>query len=102
LGEARWESFSQHVRHGTRVALKTLPTVEGQELHRFKREFRSLADLNHPNLVGLHTLQADAGQWFFTMDLVDVSWPATTVGAVCKEAFSAMSSFAVTFKTASD
>lgn len=62
---------ARHVRLGTSVALKALPTVGGQELHRFKREFRALSEVNHPNLVGLHELQADGGQWFFTMDLVE-------------------------------
>jgi eukaryotic-like serine/threonine-protein kinase len=60
-----------HFQRGNRVALKTLPSVDGAALHRFKREFRALADLHHPNLVGLHTLEADGGQWFFTMDLVE-------------------------------
>ena len=60
-----------HLQHGNHVALKTLPIVDGAALHRFKREFRSLVDVNHPNLIGLHKLEADAGQWFFTMDLVD-------------------------------
>jgi tetratricopeptide (TPR) repeat protein len=60
-----------HRQRGDHVALKTLPTVDGAALHRFKREFRALADVNHPNLVGLHTLEADGSQWFFTMDLVD-------------------------------
>jgi serine/threonine protein kinase/tetratricopeptide (TPR) repeat protein len=59
-----------HLQRGHRVALKTLPTLDGAALHRFKREFRALADVNHPNLIGLHTLEADGGQWFFTMDLV--------------------------------
>jgi tetratricopeptide (TPR) repeat protein len=60
-----------HVQRGNHVALKTLPSLDGAALHRFKREFRALADINHPNLVALHTLEADGGQWFFTMDLVD-------------------------------
>jgi serine/threonine protein kinase/tetratricopeptide (TPR) repeat protein len=60
-----------HLRRGHRVALKTLQAVGGAALHRFKREFRALADLNHPNLVGLHTLEADGNHWFFTMDLVE-------------------------------
>ena len=60
-----------HIHRGNRVALKTLPLVDGATLHGFKREFRVLADVNHPNLIGLHTLEADASQWFFTMDLVE-------------------------------
>ena len=59
-----------HIQRGNRVALKTLPSLEATKLHLFKREFRSLADINHPNLVGLHTLEADGDQWFFTMDLL--------------------------------
>jgi serine/threonine protein kinase len=59
-----------HVERGNHFALKMLPSAEGAALHRFKREFRALAGINHPNLVGLHTLEADGGQWFFTMDLV--------------------------------
>ncbi|MFI5459431.1 MAG: serine/threonine protein kinase [Isosphaerales bacterium] len=60
-----------HLQRGNQVALKTLPTVDGAALHRFKREFRSLAGINHPNLIGLHTLEVDGGQWFFTMDLIE-------------------------------
>jgi tetratricopeptide (TPR) repeat protein len=60
-----------HRQRGDHVALKTLPSVDGATLHRFKREFRALADVNHANLVGLHTLEADGSQWFFTMDLVE-------------------------------
>ncbi len=60
-----------HAGRGTRVALKTLPSVDGASLSRFKREFRTLVDFNHPNLIGLHTLEADGNHWFFTMDLVE-------------------------------
>ncbi|MDX1929367.1 MAG: protein kinase [Pirellulaceae bacterium] len=62
---------ARHAKLGTQVALKTLPGTSAGELHRFKLEFRTLANINHPNLIGLHNLQADAGQWFFTMDLVE-------------------------------
>ena len=60
-----------HVRRGNRVALKILPQVDGPRLYRFKREFRSAADLSHPNLIGLHNLEVDGAQWFFTMDLIE-------------------------------
>jgi serine/threonine protein kinase len=59
------------VRRGNRVALKMLPQVDGPRLYRFKREFRSAADLSHPNLIGLHSLEVDGAQWFFTMDLIE-------------------------------
>jgi len=60
-----------HVQRGNRAALKKLPRVDGAQLYRFKREFRSAADIRHPNLIGLHSLESDGAQWFFTMDLVE-------------------------------
>jgi eukaryotic-like serine/threonine-protein kinase len=54
-----------------RVALKTLERMDAMSVYRFKREFRELSDIVHPNLVRLHELFCVEGRWFFTMDLVE-------------------------------
>jgi eukaryotic-like serine/threonine-protein kinase len=55
---------------GTEVALKTLTLSGGTDLYLFKREFRALADITHPNLVTLHELISEGSQCFFTMEHV--------------------------------
>jgi serine/threonine protein kinase/tetratricopeptide (TPR) repeat protein len=64
-----FEAFDQH-RQGV-VALKTLTHMGPEALLQFKREFRALADLSHPNLVSLFELFAEADRAYFTMELVD-------------------------------
>lgn len=57
----------------SRVALKTLRSLSGDALLRFKNEFRVLQDMEHPNLVTLGELVEERGLWFFTMELVSGS-----------------------------
>src|SRR5262245_16924766 len=58
-------------RLGRDVALKLLRHADAGDLYRFKREFRSIAGIIHPNLVTLHELHTTGDEWFFTMDLVE-------------------------------
>ncbi len=63
-----YEAFDR--REQSTVALKVLRTAEADALYRFKKDFRSLADLRHPNLVRFYELFTEEGVWFFSMELV--------------------------------
>src|SRR5262247_3885871 len=61
-------------RLGREVALKVLPASvasDPERLARFEREARTVAALNHPNIVTLYSVEEDAGTRFLTMELVD-------------------------------
>ncbi len=64
-----YEVFDQERQ--TLVALKVPHESTAKSLFLFKKEFRALADVSHPNLVGFHELVSDDTQWFFTMELVE-------------------------------
>lgn len=53
------------------VALKTLAPRSPEGIFDLKTEFRSVAEVRHPNLVQLYELFADGGTAFFTMEYVD-------------------------------
>ncbi len=52
------------------VALKMLQERDGESILRLKQEFRSLQDVQHPNLVTLGELFYEDRIWFFTMELI--------------------------------
>src|SRR5687768_9189866 len=63
--------LAQDLKRGLPVALKTLRRFDPAELYRLKREFRSLADVAHPNLATLYELVLEQGQWYLSMEYVD-------------------------------
>lgn len=66
-----YEAFDRE--RNTRVALKLLRHVGPDAVLRFKREFRALQNLHHPNLVRLGELVAEGERWCFTMELLEGS-----------------------------
>ena len=63
-----YEAYDRHAE--SLVALKVLRFAQADALYRFKKDFRSLADIRHPNLVSFYELLTEDGVWFFSMELV--------------------------------
>ena len=53
------------------VALKVMNRASAATILRFKREFRTLLGVAHPNLVTLYELIYDGKNWFLTMELLE-------------------------------
>jgi serine/threonine protein kinase len=59
---------------GRDIALKVLPAgmaEDPERLARFRREAKALAQLDHPNIVTIHSVEECDGSHFLTMQLVD-------------------------------
>jgi serine/threonine protein kinase/tetratricopeptide (TPR) repeat protein len=59
---------------GREIAIKVLPgdvASHPDRLSRFEREAKTVAALNHPNLVTLHSIEESGGVRFITMEPVD-------------------------------
>jgi len=65
---------ARDTRLGREVAIKVLPAEVASHpdrLARFEREARTVAGLNHPNIVVLHSVEDVGGTRFLTMELVE-------------------------------
>ena len=63
-----FEAFD-HYRN-RRVALKVLERASAESVARFKREFRTLAEVRHTNLASLYELLSIGDQWVLSMELI--------------------------------
>ena len=63
-----YKAYDQERR--THVAVKIFARGDVDSVVEFKKEFRVLADLSHPNLVSLYELFAEEESWFISMELV--------------------------------
>ena len=70
---------------GCEVAIKRLLNVDGRAILRLKREFRSLADISHPNLVKLYELGRAEDGWFIAMEYVAGKTLMEHLGVVTKD-----------------
>ena len=59
---------------GREVAIKVLPAemaADPERLDRFRREAQSVAKLNHPNIVTLHSVAEEQGVHFLVLELIE-------------------------------
>src|SRR6516162_6284994 len=75
LGSGMGEVYrARDTRLGRHVAVKLLPADLASRpdlLERFEREARTVAALNHRNIVTLHSIEESGGVRFLTMELVE-------------------------------
>jgi serine/threonine protein kinase/tetratricopeptide (TPR) repeat protein len=65
---------ARDTRLGREVAVKVLPAAVSSSpdrLARFEREARTVAGLNHPNIITLFSVEDESGVRFITMELVE-------------------------------
>jgi len=66
--------LAQDTKLERRVAVKILPpnfAADPDRLHRFEREAKALAALNHPNIVTIYSVEEADGLHFLTIELVE-------------------------------
>src|SRR5205085_8744801 len=71
MGEV-WKA--EDTRLGRMVAIKILPPAvasDGDALARLKREARTAAQLYHPNIATIHSIEQDGDRFFIVMELVE-------------------------------
>ena len=65
---------AKDLRVGRGIAIKVQPAdvaSSPDRLARFEREARTVAGLNHPNIVVLHSVEDEGGIRFLTVELVE-------------------------------
>jgi len=64
--------LAEDTRLSRKIALKVLPPemASSERRHRFEREAKAVAALNHPNIVHLYSVEEAEGVNFITMELV--------------------------------
>ena len=75
---------AKDLRLGRDVAVKVLPSEVSSSpdrLARFEREARTVAGLNHPNIVTIYSVEEEDGIRFLTMELLEGGSLATLVAA---------------------
>jgi eukaryotic-like serine/threonine-protein kinase len=58
------------MKRGTLVAIKVMRRDDAWSIHQFNQEFRTLAQIRHPNLVRMHDAFSEGGLRYFSMELI--------------------------------